>query len=90
MKNYSVLLIGLLLVSEVTVSDPLSDDDIDRQISAYFSLMPTFIELREKLYSNEETRKKGQMRQSIVAFARSLSLERIRVRMTTISCNRVL
>ena len=58
MKNYSVLLIGLLLVSEVTVSDPLSDDDIDRQISAYFSLMPTFIELREKLYSNEETRKK--------------------------------
>ena len=56
MKRFLIVLVCMGLVHGVAVSDPLSDEDIDRKISAYPSVMAAYLELQEVLYNTEELR----------------------------------
>ena len=55
-KRFLIVLVCMGLVHGVAVSDPLSDEDIDRKISAYPSVMAAYLELQEVLYNTEELR----------------------------------
>ena len=57
MKQVSVVSVGLLLIHGVAVGDPLSDEDIDRHISALPIMIDLFRDLRDKLGSNPKTAK---------------------------------
>jgi len=50
-KRVLIVFVGMFLVHGVAVSDPLSDKDIDRKISAYPSVMAVYLELQEVLYN---------------------------------------